>query len=118
MAVNNVLLRADLGVIGDNPSCKHRPVLRCGSTGPPMPTVLRVEDFRFYFFSLDRGEPPHIHVAHGDKLAKYWLSPVELASSERSRAHELNQVRALVIEHRNTFQEAWDEHFRSQGRQD
>ncbi len=38
-----------------------------------MPTILRIQGFRFYFFSLDSGEPPHIHVAHGDKLAKYWL---------------------------------------------
>jgi len=79
-----------------------------------MPTILRAQGFRFYFFSLDRGEPPHVHVAHGDKTAKYWLDPVELARSEGFRAHELNRVRALVIEHRILFQEAWDEHFRSQ----
>lgn len=79
-----------------------------------MPTVLRVQGFRFYFFSLDRGEPLHIHVAQGDKLAKYWLVPVELASSERFRAHELNRVRALVVEHRALFQESWDEHFSGQ----
>ncbi len=83
-----------------------------------MPTILRTQGFRFYFFSLDRGEPLHIHVAHGDKLAKYWLAPVELARSEGFRAHELNRVRALVIEHRIMFQEAWDEHFRSQAGQD
>jgi hypothetical protein len=64
---------------------------------------------------LDRGEPAHIHIAYGAKTAKYWLAPVELARSEGFRAHELNRVRALVIEHRILFQEAWDEHFRSQG---
>jgi len=83
-----------------------------------MPTILRIQGFRFYFFSLDRSEPSHVHVAHGDKLAKYWLAPVELARSEGFRAHELNRVRALVIEHRITFQEAWDEHFRDQDSQD
>ena len=83
-----------------------------------MPTILRLQGFRFFFFSLDRTEPPHIHVAYGAKTAKYWLIPVELARSEGFRAHELNRVRALVIEHRTLFQEAWDEHFRSQGGSD
>lgn len=37
-----------------------------------MPTVLRILGFRFFFYSLENGEPPHVHVAHGDKVAKYW----------------------------------------------
>lgn len=75
-----------------------------------MPTVLRIQGFRFFFFSLENREPPHVHVTHGDKAAKYWLDPVELASSDGFRAHELNRVRALVSEHRAEFQRRWDEH--------
>ena len=78
-----------------------------------MPTVLRVQGFRFYFFSLDRGSRL-TSTSRKAKLAKYWLVPVELASSERFRAHELNRVRALVVEHRVLFQESWDEHFSGQ----
>ncbi len=55
-------------------------------------------------------EPPHIHVEHGDKLAKYWLEPVELASSKRFRAHELGGVRNIVLQYRDMFLEAWHEH--------
>ena len=44
-----------------------------------MPTVLRLDGYRFYFYSREPGEPPHIHVEWGDSLAKYWLEPVELA---------------------------------------
>jgi hypothetical protein len=29
------------------------------------------------------------------------------------RSHELTKLRALVIEHRNTLQEAWNAHFGS-----
>ena len=47
-----------------------------------MPTVLVLNGFRFFFFSGEGGEPPHIHVEHGDRVAKYWLKPVQLASSE------------------------------------
>lgn len=76
-----------------------------------MPTLLRTQGFRFFFYSLENGEPPHVHVTLGDKAAKYWLDPVELASSDGFRAHELNRVRALVIECRATFLRRWHEHF-------
>lgn len=76
-----------------------------------MPTVLRLDGYRFYFYSDERNEPPHIHVELGEKLAKYWLEPVELASSTRLRARELNLIRMLVVKYRNRFLEAWHEHF-------
>jgi hypothetical protein len=76
-----------------------------------MPTVLRIEGFRFFFYSQEQGEPPHIHVEHGDKTAKYWLSPLALASSERFKGHELNRVRAMVIEQQAVFLGKWHEHF-------
>ncbi|HXW26697.1 MAG TPA: DUF4160 domain-containing protein [Xanthobacteraceae bacterium] len=76
-----------------------------------MPTVLRLSGFRFFFYSLEGSEPPHIHVEQGDSVAKFWLNPVNLAESHGFRAHELNRLRALVIEHRATFTEAWNVHF-------
>jgi hypothetical protein len=79
-----------------------------------MPTVLQLLGFRFFFYSLEGNEPPHIHVEHGDRTAKYWLTPVQIAESHGFRSHELNHIRGLVIEHRNTFLEAWNEHFSSQ----
>jgi hypothetical protein len=76
-----------------------------------MPTVLIEAGYRFYFYSHENGVPAHIHVEHGDKLAKYWLDPVELAMSRRFRAHDLTEVRLLVLNYRERFQEAWNEHF-------
>lgn len=76
-----------------------------------MPTVLREGGYGFFFFSREDDEPPHIHVEHGDKLAKFWLDPVELASARRFRTHELGALRLLAIEYRERFLEAWDEHF-------
>jgi hypothetical protein len=43
-----------------------------------MPTVLRVGPYRFFFVSLDRGEPPHIHVWRESMVAKFWLDPIAL----------------------------------------
>jgi hypothetical protein len=79
-----------------------------------MPTVLRISGFRFFFYSLEGSEPVHIHVEHGDRVAKFWLNPVRVAESHGFRAHELNRLRALVHEHRLSFVEAWDVHFGGQ----
>jgi hypothetical protein len=77
-----------------------------------MPTVLRNSGFRFFFYSLEGTEPPHIHVEHGDSVAKFWLEPVTLVESYGFRSHELNRVRQMVIEQRAKFLEAWNAHFR------
>ncbi|MGB3897659.1 MAG: DUF4160 domain-containing protein [Mesorhizobium sp.] len=76
-----------------------------------MPTVLRLEGYRFFFYSRENDEPAHIHVEMGDALAKFWLDPVELASSKRFRAHELGILRQMVLEYRSTFVSAWNDHF-------
>ena len=76
-----------------------------------MPTVLRTDGFRFFFYSAEPGEPSHVHIAHSGKTAKYWLDPIELASSEGFRDHELSRVRALVVEHQNALRSKWHEHF-------
>lgn len=76
-----------------------------------MPKVLELRGFRFFFFSGEGDEPPHIHVEHGDQVAKYWLNPVELAESQGFRNHELNKLRVMVIEYRAIFLEKWYEHF-------
>ncbi len=31
-----------------------------------MPTVLRIRGYRFFFFSLEGNEPPHIHVEQAE----------------------------------------------------
>lgn len=76
-----------------------------------MPTVLREDGYRYYFYSRENDEPAHIHVEHGDRLAKFWLTPVSLASSKRFRMHELSDLRQRVIRHRRLFLEAWEAHF-------
>ena len=40
-----------------------------------MPTVLRSGPYRFYFFSHEPNEPPHIHIDREDLSAKFWLDP-------------------------------------------
>lgn len=76
-----------------------------------MPTITRVGEFRFFFYSLENSEPAHVHVERGRSTAKFWLSPVRLSTSRRFRQHELNQIERIVRRNVEQFEEAWDEHF-------
>lgn len=73
-----------------------------------MPALLRVGGYRFFFYSLENREPPHIHVAQAGRYAKYWLEPVALASNRGFRSHELTAIRQLVEQHREFFLEKWN----------
>jgi len=76
-----------------------------------MPTVLRIGPARFFFYSNEGSEPPHIHVERAGAVAKFWLEPVSLASSSRLSAHELRRLERQVNEHRLMFLEAWHDYF-------
>ena len=78
-----------------------------------MPTILRIGPFRFFFYSNEKGEPPHIHIQRDNMLAKFWLNPVSLASSMRFSAKELRKLEMLETENENTLMEAWNEYFSS-----
>ncbi len=76
-----------------------------------MPTVLRVEAYRLFFVSLDRSEPPHIHVKREKKVAKFWLDPVVLERAGGFSRVEINRIMQLVQEHRERLLEKWYEFF-------
>ena len=78
-----------------------------------MPTILKIGPYRFFFYSNERGEPPHIHVQRERFLAKFWLNPVALAGSKRFASHELRTIQKHVDENRGIFLEAWNEHISS-----
>jgi hypothetical protein len=76
-----------------------------------MPTVLRVRGYRFFFWSNEGFEPPHIHVESGENYAKFWLEPVELAASAGYNSSEVVRLRQLVEANRGIFMEKWRDHF-------
>lgn len=79
-----------------------------------MPTVLKLQGYRFYFYSHEPNEPPHVHVDKGGSSAKFWLQPVGLARNIGFRAHEIGSMMLLVRDHREQLIEAWHGHFGSQ----
>jgi hypothetical protein len=76
-----------------------------------MPVALRVKGYRFFFFSLEGDEPPHIHVEQAERFAKFWLNPVTLAKSRGFRSSELSEIQKIIEADRNTLLEKWNEHF-------
>jgi hypothetical protein len=76
-----------------------------------MPAVLRLGPYRFYFYSHEPNEPAHVHVDRDNLSAKFWLVPVSLARNLGFRPNELRTLYALVQEHQQQLQEAWDGYF-------
>lgn len=76
-----------------------------------MPTVLRVGKYRFFFYSGDGYEPPHVHVEHGAKVAKFWLNPVRIQNSGGFSRAELNKLFRMVQDNADKLLEAWNEFF-------
>lgn len=96
--------------------CPKPPVKRLGLATEvfehaAMPTVLREGPYRFFFYSSDGNEPPHIHVAKDQAIAKFWLDPVRYDYSAKFRPVEIRRIQAIIVKHRDALVDAWNEHF-------
>ena len=76
-----------------------------------MPTVLRIGPYRFYFYSHEPNEPPHVHVDHDSLSAKFWLNPVSLARNIGYSPKELNRLETMVLDHQAELMEKWYGYF-------
>lgn len=83
-----------------------------------MPTILREDGCRVYFYSHEPNEPAHVHVHvdRGGGSAKIWLTPVMVAFSVGLTPHDLGDAVRLVRRHRDHLMEAWNGYFGSEGR--
>ncbi|MCK7476220.1 MAG: DUF4160 domain-containing protein [Candidatus Moduliflexus flocculans] len=86
-------------------------IIRKGPTGQIMPTLLREQGYRLFFFSNEGTESPHIHVESGRGYAKPRLEPVEVVRSIGYKGEELAVIRELVIKNAGRFKENWDAYF-------
>jgi hypothetical protein len=76
-----------------------------------VPTVLQTGPYRFFFYSADRREPPHVHVKRDASIAKFWLAPVRLARSGGFPPHELAVIEELVQRNAEHLLETWNDFF-------
>lgn len=75
------------------------------------PTIVRDGQFRLFFFSREETRI-HVHVAHPDGEAKYWLTPApHLAVSIGLSPAQLRQAQTVVEAHIEEIEDAWHRHF-------
>lgn len=77
-----------------------------------MPTIDDIGPYKFFFYSAEGTEPPHVHVRRDQSTAKFWLAPVRLARSRGFSDHELRRIQKVIEENHDRMLEAWNEHFR------
>jgi hypothetical protein len=75
-----------------------------------IPTVLRSGPYRFYFYSHETNEPPHIHVDRDAQSAKFWLDPASLARNQGFSPTDLRRIQKIVVQQQAAFLEAWNGH--------
>ena len=75
-----------------------------------MPTVLRIDSFRFHFYSDEGNEPLHIHVATPDGEVKFWLEPIRLLANDGVPAHTVREIECLVFKHRDFQRQKFNEY--------
>jgi hypothetical protein len=76
-----------------------------------MPTLLRWKGYRFFFYSADGWEPPHVHVVKDGREAKIWLQDVTIAVNLGFSARDLNEIIGATRENKDAFLEAWNDYF-------
>ena len=90
-------------VANDHPPVGYSPCMA--------PTIVRDGQFRLFFFSREETRI-HVHVAHPDGEAKFWLTPsVHLAKNVGLSGVQLYQAQAVVEAHIQEIQDAWNRHF-------
>jgi hypothetical protein len=76
-----------------------------------LPTVLRDGPYRFFFYSTDQGEPPHVHVERDEASAKFWLDPVRFERSCGFGRAEISRIERLVAGNAGDPSRSWNEYF-------
>jgi hypothetical protein len=77
-----------------------------------MPTLLRRGPYRFFIYSNENNEPPHIHIQRERALAKFWLKPVRLANANGFSGVEIRNLQRLVTKNNTQLLEAWNDYFK------
>ena len=75
------------------------------------PTVAKDGPYRLFFFSREETKI-HIHVAHSDGEAKFWLTPkITFVSNIGLSAKQLKEAQIIVEVHLKEIFDAWSQHF-------
>jgi len=75
------------------------------------PTILRKNEYRFFFFSREETRM-HVHAMCADGEAKFCLEPeIELANNYRLNRNSVKEIEKIVEDHYDELKNAWERHF-------
>lgn len=74
-----------------------------------MPTLLRKNGFRFFFYSGEGKGPSHVHVTGRGGEMKIWLQPVKIAWYFRLSPRDRSDVLQIIMENLIFFRDKWSE---------
>jgi hypothetical protein len=74
-----------------------------------MPTVLLLDGFRFYFYSNESREPPHIHVVGHGGETKIWLPSLVVEFCYGLSPASQRRIMEITDAHADAFLEKWNE---------
>ena len=74
-----------------------------------MPSLLAQDGFRFFFFSDEGNEPPHVHVVGRGGKAKIWLMPVEISKVYGLSPSDRRQILEIVQKNVKLFLEEYED---------
>ncbi len=80
-----------------------------------MPTILKVGPYRLFFYASDGHEPVHVHILRDDKVAKFWVNPIRLATNIGFSSPELRQIGKIIDENSPEIERKWNEFFGRSG---
>ncbi len=75
-----------------------------------MPTVLRIDGYRFFFFS-DEHLPVHIHIEKAESYMRIDLETMRVTDCYQISSKEIKRVLLLTQKHRKELLGAWHEYF-------
>jgi hypothetical protein len=77
-----------------------------------MPTILRIDGYRFFFFS-DEHLPQHIHIEKADAYARVELNSLKVTDKYNLSSKELKKMIVIIKANKKLLQKGWNEYFKS-----
>ncbi|HRO42253.1 MAG TPA: DUF4160 domain-containing protein [Flavipsychrobacter sp.] len=77
-----------------------------------MPTILRFQGFRLFFFSLEH-LPIHVHIENADSECKFEINPVKLIWNKGMKEPDVRKAEEIVKQHKRLIESKCLEYFGS-----
>ncbi|MGZ3808528.1 MAG: DUF4160 domain-containing protein [Bacteriovorax sp.] len=78
-----------------------------------MTTIFRFDGYRFFFYSNEGNEPPHVHVSGNGGELKVWLSSLFIDYSYGFSQPEKKIILKIIRNNQKRFRNDWSEAFKT-----